>query len=671
MLGGGRKGTGSAAVLKYDQTGEPLQQEPDDSGEGKTTTGERRDEEVACSVLTPEQIFSQLSMVLQTRCPLPAGEEQRDSSKEVEAERDDADGGCSVPPDSSCGVPRKLSSKTKRGRDAKTRKAAAGQQQTKRTKTAAEKRVEKRPPRRRQRHCQPRRRPSAAPLSAGKNPPETVAESESSSTTVPSFASPLTSCGVHVVVISPQTLSPSLLPTTTGGNVAASNPSSPLSPATPFVSKANPPSADENTSVAMKTPGNALGQDGPHDKGAAESSNNDYSQIYSNPRPPRSEVFAKNRAKQQSTSREKTMSSDDDSLCFSHPFTTNKPPNEGVSVDTPVVGQNNCSDNLRRAPLDYELLGRLIGEDTLTSFYKSFHAHPLSEDLEVRLLDPLGEEGSNFHHHDVGSPTAPKNLPRWLQITRKRMHIDPNLGPISLARILVSNTGIIKFQHLFPVIRTVFMHHVKGCNISALLGELSPRKVLCPGLPDYRSHHSTLGYHPKELRVIHTQTPDYRRFDHRECPIFHIPESNLRWKRHFSDNMCTKCIQLHSFILRLLGKMPLPAVPPHKKCSRYATGISVVENGGLSSSASEVESPPHGSSFPDPHSVPGMGVWESDPVASTWMLCGGSCSSVCSAHRQSLSPSRNWFWPITQANVVGILYYYSGPLKFHYKRPGA
>jgi hypothetical protein len=293
MLGGGRKGTGSAAVLKYDQTGEPLQQEPDDSGEGKTTTGERRDEEVACSVLTPEQIFSQLSMVLQTRCPLPAGEEQRDSSKEVEAERDDADGGCSVPADSSCGVPRKLSSKTKRGRDAKTRKAAAGQQQTKRTKTAAEKRVEKRPPRRRQRHCQPRRRPSAAPLSAGKNPPETVAESESSSTTVPSFASPLTSCGVHVVVISPQTLSPSLLPTTTGGNVAASNPSSPLSPATPFVSKADPPSADENTSVAMETPGNALGQDGPHDKGAAESSNNDYSQIYSNPRPPRSETFAK------------------------------------------------------------------------------------------------------------------------------------------------------------------------------------------------------------------------------------------------------------------------------------------------------------------------------------------------------------------------------------------
>ena len=620
MLGGGRKGTGSAAVLKYDQTGESLQQEPDDGGEGKTTTGERRDEEVACSVLTPEQIFSQLSMVLQTRCPLPAG-----SSKEAERDAD----GCSAPPDGSCGVTRKLSSKTKRGRDAKTRKAAAGQQQTKRAKTTAEKRVEKRPPRRRQRHYQPRRRPSAAPLSAGKNPPETVAESESSSTTVrssASFASPLTtqprtSCGVHVVVISPQTLSPSLLPTTTTS--AASNPSSPLSPATPFVSKANPPSADENTSVAMETPGNAQGQDGPHNKGAAESSNSNDSQISSNPRPPRSEAFAKNRAKQQSTSREKSMSSDDGRLCFSHPITTNrtsKLPNEGISVDTPV-GKN---DNLRRAPLDYELLGRLIGEDTLTSFYKSFRAHPLSEDLEIRLLDPLREEGSNFHHHDVGgSLTAPKNLPCWLQITRKRMHIDPNIGPMSLARILVSNTGIIKFQHLFPVIRTAFMHHMKSCNISALLGELSPRKVLCPGLPDYLSHHSTLGYHPKELRVIHTQTPDYRRFDHRECPMFHIPESNLRWKRHFPDNMCTKCIQLHSFILRLLEKMPLPAAPPQKKCSRYTTGTSLVENGGLSSSASEVESPPHGSSFPDPHSVPGMGVWESDPVVSTWMLYRG------------------------------------------------
>jgi hypothetical protein len=188
---------------------------------------------------------------------------------------------------------------------------------------------------------------------------------------------------------------------------------------------------------------------------------------------------------------------------------------------------------------------------------------------------------------------------------------------MSLARILVSNTGIIKFQHLFPVIRTAFMHHVKSCNISALLGELSPRKVLCPGLPDYLSHHSTLGYHPKELRVIHTQTPDYRRFDHRECPMFHIPESNLRWKRHFPDNMCTKCIQLHSFILRLLEKMPLPAAPPQKKCSRYTTGTSLVENGGLSSSASEVESPPHGSSFPDPHSVPAVSEETTTPLSTS------------------------------------------------------
>ena len=641
MLGGGTKGTSSASLLKYDQTGEPLQQQPvssvQEDGEEGTTGGEGRGEEMGCSVLTPEQIFSQLSMVLQSRCP-------SEQSKE--------DGGSLA----TSAAPRKQNnSKAKRGREGKTRKGAQ-QQQTKRAKTA-EKRVEKQRQRRRQRPHQPRRRPAlVSSLSGEKNTPGSIAESKSSSSkstaNVPSSSSTSSSSssmqastrgdGVHVVVISPQKLPPlpptgcsdsQHVPTTHSPPLS---PQAPTAPTAPTVSKTNPTPTDENISVAMETPSiametpsNSQVEDRPAVEAEPSNSNNspsnDDNNGDANNDPLQSKPVTRHRD-DHSTCKEKTEDVDDHVLPAitaatnsSQPPDNGNPPNEGTTLET-SARKNHSHEKFQRSPPNYELLGRLIGEEHLTSFYRSFHAHPMSEHLNVQLLDPLGDGGSNLH--DTASPAAAKSLPRWLQITRKRMHIDPNLGPISLARILVSNTGIVKYQHLFPVIRTVFMHHIQGCDMNTLLSELSPRKVLCPGLPNYLANYSTLGHHPREVRIMHTQTPDCRRFDHRDCPILHIPEPSLRWKRQTLDNMCTKCIHLHLFILRVLSKIPVAqppkvsqphrvlSVPQHRKRTRCPPVETSPTDRGASSS-SEVESPPpHGASCPEPRSVSGMEVWE-------------------------------------------------------------
>ena len=151
MLGGGTsRGADSAAttVLKYDQTGEALQppaSQPSAAGRTTRTTEaeqpqqrRRQEEEVTCSVLTPEQIYSQLSMVLSR--PSGQGETHSDETK---GERERATKAVS----SGAGA-RKLT-RNKRGRE---RKAKKGDQQPKRPKVQ-ETRAEKRP-RRRPRHPQ-------------------------------------------------------------------------------------------------------------------------------------------------------------------------------------------------------------------------------------------------------------------------------------------------------------------------------------------------------------------------------------------------------------------------------------------------------------------------------------------------------------------------------------
>ena len=622
MGGGDTKGAGSAAVLKYDQTGEALQQQPaGEEGDDSLTTG-GKEEELACSVLTPEQIFSQLSMVLQTRYPaacvgdvLPS-----DASKGDVRVVAGGSGSCA-----STGAPRKLNNKAKRARERKTRKAAGEQQQQQQPKRAktAEKRAEKRP-RRRQRHIAATRRPSF-PSSSPASVMVTGARESSSNATAATAPSTLTAVsqhhpGVHVVVISPEHSSPSLRAGSRCNRqrVAASNsppPPPPPPPAIPLVYKTAPLATDSNTTAAMETPSNnttaametprnnttaAMEMPRNNSTKAMEPPSNNLGEDKSNsPRNIQAASSAKNTVEEDNLLMCKSRTAEDG--CSLSATCTSKPL-DGVAMETTITNDN----QRRQSPLNYDLLGRLIGEQMLTSFYRDFHAHPLSKHLDIRLLDPLGE-GTDFHRD---RPTmTPKALPRWLQITRKKMHIDPHLGPISLARILVSNAGIVKFQHLFPVIRTVFMHHVKGCNLTVLLSELSPRQVLCPGLPDYPAHYAVLGYHPREVRIIHTQTPDYRRFDHRECPILHTPELNLRRKGRFPDNMCIKCIQLHTVILRILGKMPMPVVPPDAKKPRSTSlSRSSPPAGDGASSSSDVESPPLPAA--DPHSVPGMGVWE-------------------------------------------------------------
>lgn len=209
---------------------------------------------------------------------------------------------------------------------------------------------------------------------------------------------------------------------------------------------------------------------------------------------------------------------------------------------TKTVNDKPLQDSTKCRPLNYDLLGRLIDEPVLMLFYRSFHSCSLSDNLNICLLDPTGE----------GSPPSNRGTeiqPKWLQVTQKRLHVDPHHGPVTLARLLVSNSGILKFQILFPFAKTVFTRLLGSCDISEVLSELSPQHVLCPGLPNYQENHSLLGFHPENVRIL--QMPDSHRYDHKHCQVFHRPRYAALNERQ-NDNMCTECLELQVSILRLI-----------------------------------------------------------------------------------------------------------------------
>lgn len=471
-----------STMLKYDQTGEVLLA----SGLQSAAKPDECAGELGCSVLTPEQIYSQLSRVLHSGgndAASAAG--ARATVAENEGTRKDAAGAddatAKLTSSSSSRKPLK-----RRTREKKNRKV----EQPKRAKAVENGigKCEKRPRRRlRQTRSRSLEEKSAPIVNNDSRPPLTL--------TRPSHH-------VHVVEISPE-----------------KNPIS-LEPSRPTPS-----------TVAMETTFPiAVAKESPSD--------NDSSDLIEDTRMETSHTMLDCDNNMSVTKATSTVTS----LKTPSPYTvvnSNK-----TTVVSMATNRSRSHDN----SINYELLGRLIGEPILTSFYQSFHGHPMSEHLKIELLDPL-VNNSGCLIKEV------ENLPRWLQVTQKRMHIDPHLGPITLARILLSNAGIIKFQHLFPVTQTVFMQHIHSCNLTKILSELSRRHVLCPGLPNYSQNHVALGYHPSDVRMSQTQiSPNVLRYDHCKCPILHVPRSSQSSQDSvvYADNMCTKCTQLNSFIMRLI-----------------------------------------------------------------------------------------------------------------------
>lgn len=479
----------SSAMLKYDQTGEALQATA--TGHGGTETG--------CSVLTPEQIYSQLSMVLHSGEPAVNTTESSSESSDKHGSKREKGSSLTL---GEAPVPRKLTeAKTGIKRARKGRKS----EQPKRAKEAKVARTlaEKRP----QRHRLRMRKESKPPL---------VDSSQLEPDTKPTCSS-LSLPGsthyrhVHVVEVSPD--------------------------------------VPEEVVTLTNTPNSLPGETSAPTKAEDEL-----------PPPPAALPHL-------SVNGDETDTSDSTVRHVSTTSTSSTVATHEPATSTAMVAKLPCCHGSPCRPPNYELLGRLIGETILTSFYHSFHSSHQTEHLKIELLDPLGGEGCDTQHRENGI------LPRWLQITQKRMHIDPHLGPILLARILISNAGIVKFQHLFPFTKTVFMRHMKSAELKTVLSELSPRHVLCQGLPQYPKYHIALGYHPEDIRIRHVQTPDYQRYDHRRCPILHVPRKIPSQNDDNSmESMCTKCAQLNTFILKVIcDKFSCPNPLP---CSETAVNPS-------------------------------------------------------------------------------------------------
>ena len=185
---------------------------------------------------------------------------------------------------------------------------------------------------------------------------------------------------------------------------------------------------------------------------------------------------------------------------------------------------------------DY-IFSQLHNEPHLMSFYRFFKASQLSAHLKLRVLSAEGT-----------------SVLRWIECTQTISHIDPEMGPLDAARILISSHGLCRFQLLYPYLKTVYTKPMptSQLEVDSLLSELNMKHVLCPGLPNYREKYAVLGYHPAHVRVL--ETPDLKRYDHEKCPVWHVPLDVFSKSTHIVHNMCRQCRSLQNNLVRLVIK---------------------------------------------------------------------------------------------------------------------
>ena len=176
---------------------------------------------------------------------------------------------------------------------------------------------------------------------------------------------------------------------------------------------------------------------------------------------------------------------------------------------------------------------QLEGETDLSLFYQCFLSSPQSKHLHIEVLPSQG------------------NL-RWIQVRQKVFHIDPDLGPVVVARILVSSNGIVKLQLMFPVYKTAFTKLFVEQETENLLLELSLDHVICPGLPNYADKFSVLGYHPSHVRIF--ESTHVKRYDHEHCPVWHVPTGTFSKRDRTAQKMCKQCKYLQNSVVRLATK---------------------------------------------------------------------------------------------------------------------
>ena len=191
---------------------------------------------------------------------------------------------------------------------------------------------------------------------------------------------------------------------------------------------------------------------------------------------------------------------------------------------------------------DHSIMLNLLQEEPhLLQFYDFFCKSSLSKHLRIRLLTTEGGV----------------NVLKWIEVTRQASHIDPSFGPVDAARIVISSNGLCKLQLMFPYSKTMSTRFVPTTMAQAndLFSELSPKHVICPGLPDCENKLNSLGYQPTNIRII--ETPIMKRYDHEKCPVWHIPlPCNLYSESgQILHHMCKQCKNLLNTLNKTITKI--------------------------------------------------------------------------------------------------------------------
>lgn len=230
-------------------------------------------------------------------------------------------------------------------------------------------------------------------------------------------------------------------------------------------------------------------------------------------------------------------------------------PTANFSTASVQSAPNQKSLQSKQSKRSLEELLRTDGEDTERSTNSaSFWSEVKPNNPQLAHFCQLASRCKLAKSIQIRNLTTEGEVPlTWLEITRRSCHIDANLGPVSVARILISSNGLCKLQLLYPYFKTINTRLMPADDegVELLLSDLGPQYVLCPGLPDYEQKYDIIGYHIPHVRVMNAG--QMKRYDHDNCLLWHVPTNLFSPSGHHLHNMCQHCKYLENKLTKLCG----------------------------------------------------------------------------------------------------------------------
>ena len=182
---------------------------------------------------------------------------------------------------------------------------------------------------------------------------------------------------------------------------------------------------------------------------------------------------------------------------------------------------------------------------------------------EKHLFGSIQECLTSFHNLIV-TYEEEKRLKRCLMIARKVKQYDSSFAPFDSVRLVVETDGSFKFHLYGFVVEEGLSLGPITCDNSILSKIDDNKNITCPGISNYSTYLSSIGYNIKRAHPVHFPNDSVQDVD---CPILYQKKPKQQ------SNLCSCCLQLKKRLSERMRSRQSVSVPDKMKRSSASSKV--------------------------------------------------------------------------------------------------